>query len=313
MKISLNVAAELLLQGRVVAVPTETVYGLAASLYHSDAVEQIFTLKGRPANNPLIVHLAEQTQIQQFVKELPPHFDKLAQCLWPGPLTLVIPVDIQQIPEKARAGLPTAAFRVPQHPLARQLLHQTGPLVMPSANISGKPSATQRAHIETDFGCDFPVLDGGVCQRGLESTILHYSQDRWQMIRLGALAPENFAPILGYEPRFCLSTDAKMPLCPGQMYRHYAPNSKLILSTSFPEGIEGVLLGFNDRSYPSSFRLWSLGSSSDPEQVAGSLYEMLRRLDHEGIAMAWVDMNFSKEGLWNTIAERLQKASTSQY
>src|SRR5262245_4612508 len=142
MHISLEEAASALKSGLVVAVPTETVYGLAASIDFPDAIEDIFRLKGRPSNNPLIVHVASAKEIAFYVTQQPPQFLKLASAFWPGPLTVVLPVDQVRIPSVARAGLPTAAFRVPNHPLTRELLEITGPLVMPSANLSGKPSAT---------------------------------------------------------------------------------------------------------------------------------------------------------------------------
>ncbi len=235
MRVTLTEAYQLLAEGYVVAVPTETVYGLAASFVKPAAVDQIFALKRRPSNNPLIVHLANLTQLAEYVSTLPKGTIELAQAFWPGPLTLTLPCNLQNVPSRIRAGLPTAAFRVPNHPFTLELLALTGPLVMPSANLSGRPSSTCRKHVEEDFGTDFPVLDGDLCSHGVESTILHHSGECWQVIRLGALAPEAFAPIIGYIPQFAMASKDQGPLCPGQLYRHYSPRAQLMLSTSLTD------------------------------------------------------------------------------
>lgn len=313
MQVTLEQACDLLKAGLVIAVPTETVYGLAASIDFSDAIEGIFRLKGRPADNPLIVHAASAEEVSKYVSEIPPHFELLASSFWPGPMTLVLPAVEESVPAVARAGLPTAAFRVPAHPLTLQLLRETGPLVMPSANLSGKPSATSVQHVEDDFGSGFSVLDGGNCQKGMESTILCWKESEWTIIRLGALPPEVFVPVLGYLPKVNLGGNGQQdkPLCPGQLYRHYAPQAKLLLSEAVPQEAQGALVGFSDRAYPDGCRLYSLGSSTNPEAAAHQLYAVLRQLDADGIKEACVDMDFPAQGLWMTLRERLQKASKS--
>lgn len=314
MRISLDKAAELLNAGKVIGVPTETVYGLAASLNHPQAIADIFSLKGRPSNNPLIVHLSGPEQLKKYAQTLPPAALQLAQAFWPGPLTLVVPVVLETVPALARAGLPTAAFRVPAHPVAQELLKRTGPLLMPSANLSGRPSATCVEHVEEDFGMDFPVLDGGVCQQGLESTILAWQDHAWVVVRQGALTPEVFGKVLEYVPKI-INIDSRgvaTPLCPGQMYRHYAPKAQLNLVSQVPEGAQGVVLGFDDRLYPTGLRLFSLGNSHDPASAAHRLYAVLRELDQQGIPEAWVDMDFPDNGLWLTLKERLSKAAKAK-
>lgn len=311
MRIDLQQAIDLLRNGKVVGVPTETVYGLAASLSHPQAISEIFTLKGRPSNNPLIIHLQEGSQVIPFADTLPKGFDLLARHFWPGPLTLVIPVKEDTVPKKARAGLPTAAFRVPAHPVTRMLLEQTGPLVMPSANLSGKPSATSPEHVEEDFGQAFPVLHGGHCDKGVESTILYFDGKQWEIIRQGALPSEAFKELLGYSPPIASKAENGKPLCPGQLYRHYAPKAKLKLTKEFAPGMKGVVVGFEGRRYPAECRVMTLGPLSDPEKVAEHLYTALRRLDNENVSAAWVDIDFPAHGLWSTIAERLNKASTT--
>lgn len=308
MRITLIEAQERLLNGQVVGVPTETVYGLAASLQHTSAIQKIFTLKGRPSNNPLIVHVADVKEVFSFLQETVADLDILARDFWPGPMTIVLPIKAQLVPGIARAQLPTAAFRIPAHPLALELLKQTGPLVMPSANLSGRPSATHPHHVEHDFGIDFPVLDGGVCHKGLESTILIHRHGKWEIIRQGALGQEKFNLSLGYTPFIC-DAFKENPVCPGQMYRHYAPQAILTLVNSFDSIFEGVIVGFSDRVYPSKCRLFSLGPLADPDLAASNIYSILRQLDVEGIKNAYVDVDFPKTGVLSTLLERLHKAA----
>jgi L-threonylcarbamoyladenylate synthase len=307
MDISLEIACTLLTQGEVVALPTETVYGLAASMAHPDAVAKIFTLKGRPSNNPLIIHVADLEQIYPYAAEIPPHFTELAASFWPGPLTVVLPIHPHLVPEKIRAGLATAAFRIPQHPLALKVLQSVGPLVMPSANLSGKPSATQAAHVEKDFGSHFPVLEGGACRRGLESTILYHMDGQWRIVRLGSLFPEQFEPLLGYKPPV---HQGDKVICPGQLHRHYAPKAQLLINSEFSPAEIGYVLGFSDRNYPDC-KIFSLGKSDQPDKIAENLYEALRALDEAKIQRVWVDNDFPQNGLWLTISERLARASCS--
>jgi L-threonylcarbamoyladenylate synthase len=310
MRISFSQAALALRSGEVVALPTETVYGLAASLEYSAAIEHIFTLKGRPLTNPLIIHVADSQELEPFVSHYPPDFENLAK-IWPGPLTCILPVNPSLIPSLVRAGLPTAGFRVPAHPLTRTLLQVTGPLVMPSANLSGRPSATRPEHIEDDFGKNFPILDGGICQKGVESTIVLYQDPEWVIVRLGALPLESFKSVLGYEPKVMEKIKDAQPLCPGQLYRHYAPRAHLILGEREALTQVSFVLGFKERLYPPEKRVILLGSLHYPEEVAENLYQALRQLDQEGASQAWVDMDFPRQGLWQTIAERLFRAGES--
>ena len=192
---------------------------------------------------------------------------------------------------------------IPPHPVTLQVLQKTGPLVMPSANISGRPSATLPEHVENDFGQTFPVVDGGPCSQGLESTILIYKKDRWVVGRQGGIVLEQFEPVLGYLPKEVLAS--KKPLCPGQLYRHYSPHAKL--QTGQKPTCE-TIVGFSDRVYPFSTTLYSLGKSNQPKEVAYRLYQVLRSLDQQKIQEAWIDMDFPQEGLWLTIRERLLKA-----
>lgn len=306
MKIDVTEAIKLLNAGDVVALPTETVYGLAASIHHPEAISKIFLLKGRPSNNPLILHVNAVDQVLDYAEQIPPSFFDLVESFWPGPLTLVLKVRTEKVPSQARAGLATVAFRMPSHPLVRKILAKTPPLVMPSANLSGSPSATQAAHVETDFGLDFPVLDGGSSKVGLESTILFYQDDQWMIGRRGAIIHENFYPVLGYHP--LIGDTREKPVCPGQMHRHYAPKAKLNLCYA-NMGLTGVVVGFSDKDYPKASKVFHLGTLTRPEQAASKLYAIFRQLDEEKITQVNVDMAFPRSGLWLTIVERLLKAS----
>lgn len=306
MRLNLEQAAARILKGEVVAIPTETVYGLAAKFDMPAAVQKVYELKDRPPENPLIIHVQDSASIYPFVDQVPEGFDLLAKKFWPGPLTLVVPIKKNCIVASVRAGLSTQAFRVPDHPATRALLRMTGPLVAPSANLSGNPSTVDPIQVEHDFGSDFPVLDGGRCREGIESTILVFKEGSWQVGRLGAIPQEAFYRYLGYLPK--LAKVNETPLCPGQSFRHYAPKAKL----HFGEDLQKapVIIGFSDRKYPPHATLFSLGHSTLPLEAAYSLYTVLRELDQKGIPEAWIDAEIPQVGLWNTIIERLKKASS---
>ncbi|MGA8164785.1 MAG: L-threonylcarbamoyladenylate synthase [Waddliaceae bacterium] len=307
MRVTLKQACALVKQGKIVAIPTETVYGLAASLSHSEAIEEIYERKGRPKNKPLTIHLAYRTQVENYAAVIPKDFDRLAGAFWPGPLTLILPAKKECVAPIVRGGLDTIAFRIPDHPLARQVLVDCGPLAVPSANRSGKFSATTAEHVEEDFGKNFPVLDGGACAKGVESTILTYCRKRWHILRLGVLSPEAFAPVLGYIPKAMPPPDKDAEIIDSkQEEKDRVPLTTLILDEEvLPQSI-GVVVGFSDRTYPPSCRVFSLGVSTDPAGVAKHLYEVLHRLDLERVGKAWIDTDFPQGGLWMTVLERLR-------
>lgn len=311
MHISIEDAAQLLLeQHQVVAIPTETVYGLAAPLSNTVSIQKIFQIKNRPSNNPLIVHFANYEQAQPYLINEPPLFRELTGNFWPGSLTLISPCKLDLVPEIVRAGLTTMACRVPAHPLAQQLIQRVGPLVAPSANPSGSPSATRPEHVESDFGQNFPVINGGECQQGLESTILHFIDNKWAIARLGAITDIELEKVLGYKPIYLSSsTSTSKPICPGQMYRHYAPKCALRLFKGEPSEIMEYILGFAEKNYPKQAEVTYLGSLHNPFQIAHNLYHVLRMLDQRGIKEIWVDMNIPKGKLWDTLRERIKKAS----
>lgn len=304
MRIDSRQAIRTLLSGGVVALPTETVYGLAASLRFPEAIKKVFTLKGRPSDNPLIIHIGEVDQLSLYVNAFPPQFEKLAQTFWPGPLTIVLEADQRKVPEIVRAGLSTVAIRVPDHEETRKILMETGALVMPSANISGRPSSTTAQHVIDDFGEALPVVEGGSCQQGLESTILIYLDSKWVIARQGSVTADAIAEVIGYSP--VIGGAVSKPICPGQLYKHYSPKALL---KPLKEGVNGVVVGFSDRKYPNSTGVYTLGRLSEPQKVAENLYAILRKLDADNVPIAYIDWNFPDKGLWTTIRERLRKAS----
>lgn len=220
-------AAQLLRDGKVVAFPTETVYGLGALLSCPEAVHRVYAAKKRPSDNPLIAHISDFYQIDKIARDLPPLFFKLARAFWPGPLTIVLPKH-PSVPSLPCAGLDTIAVRMPRHPIALKLIRAVGePLVAPSANISGRPSPTQAAHVLHDFKKTIAgVLDGGPCIEGLESTVVALLPDL-QILRPGAITAEQLRAIAPIK-----ETSISLNVSPGTRHRHYAPKTPLKLCLS---------------------------------------------------------------------------------
>lgn len=227
-KCNINQAAELIQNGELVAFPTETVYGLGASVFQPDAIRKIYTAKGRPQDNPLIVHISSLKQLPLIVKEIPEEFYLLAQNFFPGPLTIVLPKQ-EAVPDLVSASLPTIGVRMPAHPLARRLIERVGvPLVAPSANLSGKPSSTTAEHVWEDFGGKIGgILDGGPCQYGIESTVITLVPQP-TILRPGSITQQQLERVLG-RPFARACNHAEKPLSPGMKYRHYAPAAKIRL------------------------------------------------------------------------------------
>lgn len=227
--ISLEKAAALLKAGGVVAFPTETVYGLGADAWNPDAVAQIFTLKGRPPDNPLIVHVSSLGMVDKLAAEVNEDALRLMAEFWPGPLALIFPKRAEVL-DIVTAGLNTVAVRMPDHPVPLRLIHETGPLAAPSANTSGRPSPTRSDHVVQDFEDRVPVLEGGVCQYGLESTVLDLSEKPYTILRPGHITQSAIEHILGMPVRVTRqtqerSTDELAPKSPGMKYSHYAPDA----------------------------------------------------------------------------------------
>ncbi len=219
-------AAALLREGEVIAFPTETVYGLGAPIYDEKAIAKIFAMKRRPADNPLIAHVSSIEQAEEIAKHLPKEFYILAKTFWPGPLSLLVEAN-EKVPSIAIAGLRTIAIRMPAHDAALKLIELTGPLVAPSANVSGKPSSTTIEHVQHDFERVLAAaIDGGPCTNGLESTVLDlYTDQAPRILRPGSITREQIEKVLGRH----LNKDdnEERSICPGKKYRHYAPEAPI--------------------------------------------------------------------------------------
>jgi L-threonylcarbamoyladenylate synthase len=221
-------AAEIIKSGGVVAFPTETVYGLGANAYDEQAVKKIFELKGRPQDNPLIVHISKKQDVYIVAREVPEKAKVLIREFWPGPLTLVLPKN-PSIPDIVTAGLDTVAVRMPDHPIALKLIRLSGvPIAAPSANISGKPSATQPEHIKKYFGEKVFLIEGKV-KIGIESTVLDLTEDVPKILRPGAITKEMIERKIGKVELVEYKKADFIPKSPGLKYRHYTPDAELIL------------------------------------------------------------------------------------
>ena len=303
MSANLSSALSALRAGKLVGMPTETVYGLAGDATNPKAVAAIYALKQRPSFNPLIAHIASIEMAQDHARFSPTAL-KLSRAFWPGPMTLVLPVsDTNTVCDLARAGLETQALRWPRHELAQQLISSFGkPIVAPSANKSGKVSPTQPEHVREEFGDELPIiLDGGPSVLGLESTVLFVEDDKVTLLRPGSLARRDIEALVG--PIQSALHDDTAPKSPGMLSRHYAPKAKLRLNATSPEADE-TYLGFG-RSFDHGPH--SLSRSGDLQEAASNLYAMLRSLDEisDKIAIAPIP----DEGLGEAINDRLKRAS----
>ncbi|WP_405403296.1 L-threonylcarbamoyladenylate synthase [Paracoccus sp. Ld10] len=296
-------AARLLAQGCCVAMPTETVYGLAADARDGSAVARIYQAKGRPSFNPLIVHVADLAAAQRLA-DLPPQALTLARAFWPGALTLVVPLRADAgIAGLVTAGLDTIGIRVPAHPVAQALLRTSGaPLAAPSANASGRISPTTADHVlDPDGGLDgriAAVLDGGACAVGVESTIIGWQDGRAMLLRPGGIPTDAIAATLG-QPLATHQADPSAPNAPGQLSSHYAPQSTLRLNADPAPGETHLAFGT-----PGPF---SLSDTGDLTQAAARLFDLLRRADALGrpISVARIP----DHGLGQAINDRLRRAA----
>lgn len=295
-------AAALLKTGRLVAIPTETVYGLGADARNDTAVRAIFAAKGRPAYNPLIVHVPSLSMAQKLA-ELPETALRLAEAFWPGPLTVVVPLRPGHgLAPEVTAGLQTVALRLPAHPVARALLEEfQGPIAAPSANLSGRISPTCTDHVLTGLGDRIAaVLDGGSCSVGIESTILGFHKTHPVLLRAGGIRSEALEEALGMNLAL-LSSDTIT--APGQMRSHYAPRARLRLNVSSPRS-EEVWIGFGPGCSGAEF---SLSPTADLNEAAMRLFAVLHDADSTGrdIAVAPVP----DHGLGAAINDRLRRAA----
>ena len=294
--ITVQEAAERIRAGEVVAFPTETVYGLGASALDAAAVARIYELKGRPATSPLIVHAASIEMARTLVTEWPPEAEKLVRRYWPGSLTLVLPKS-SAIPGIVTAGLPTVGVRVPNHPLALALIREAGvPIAAPSANRFTGLSATTAEHVREAFGDAVPVLDGGPCQVGIESTVVSISARRITLLRPGMISIEDV------ERASAPSADTAHP-APGMHPRHYSPRTPLVLSKD-PDP-RGAYVWIHLPGHAAH----SVQMPSTPEAYAARLYSVLHELDREGWPVIRVEPPPDTVE-WAAVRDRLQRAAS---
>ena len=308
---ALTAAVAALRRGELVAMPTETVYGLAADAGNGEAVARIFAAKGRPSFNPLIAHAADLAGAERLAL-FDPLSRRLAEAFWPGPLTLVLPKRPgAPISDLATAGLDTLALRVPAHPAAHALIASFGgPLVAPSANRSGHVSATTAAHVEADLGAGVAViLDAGPSEVGVESTILQVVGDDMFLLRAGGVPRAAIEALAGRQIRSRERGEGEAPTAPGQLLSHYAPESALRLDAAEVHPGE-ALLAFGPSLPPGAedaAAILNLSERGDPVEAAARLFSALRELD--GKARTIAVMPIPRTGLGEAITDRLQRAA----
>ncbi|MDX2288983.1 MAG: L-threonylcarbamoyladenylate synthase [Hyphomicrobiaceae bacterium] len=302
-------AGERLRAGGLVAFPTETVYGLGADATNGRAVAAIYTAKGRPRFNPLIVHVADLDSARALAVFCP-RAERIAAAFWPGAVTLVLPRRTEAtVADLVTAGLETIAVRVPAHRLALALLAATGrPLAAPSANRSGRISPTTAAHVASDLGERVDViLDGGPCAIGVESAIVDLSGDRPALLRPGGIAGGAIETVLGERLDRMVKVDPQRPVAPGQLESHYAPAARVRLQASVAFPGEG-LLAFGSDEPAHGGPVVNLSPGGDLAEAAANLFGALRRLDATGVAGIAV-VAIPSEGLGEAINDRLLRAA----
>lgn len=326
-------AAEIIAQGGLVAFPTETVYGLGADALHPEASMKIYAAKGRPSDNPLIVHIAKFEDLESIAKEVPEQARKLADAFWPGPLTMIVWKN-DKVPYETTGGMDTVAIRMPNHPVALELIRQSGCLIAaPSANTSGKPSPTEAAHVKKDLDGKIPmILDGGAVGIGIESTIIDLTEDTPMILRPGYITQQMLEDVLGEEvkvdPGIIASDSLKKPKAPGMKYKHYAPKADLTLvdgeSAKVMDKINelvkeqqqqgkkvGVIATDETADFYQADIVTSIGARADEDAIAQHLYKILRAFDDSEVDVIYSE-SFATPRIGQAIMNRLLKAAGHQ-
>ncbi|PYZ96096.1 threonylcarbamoyl-AMP synthase [Alteribacter lacisalsi] len=318
-------AAALLRKNETVAFPTETVYGLGGNALSGEAIARIFKAKGRPADNPLIAHVADKEDIYRYTEDVNEKAEQLIDAFWPGPLTLIFPHN-GSLSEAVTAGLPTVAIRMPGHPLALALIRKAGvPVAAPSANTSGRPSPTSAAHVRVDLdGKIAAVVDGGATGVGLESTVVDCSGDIPVILRPGGITKEQLEEVIGpVEVDPALAAETAAPRSPGMKYTHYAPNAALTVVEGsdrfFQEQIDeaarsgrrvGILVPEEKAGrYTGAAEQVVCGSSHDLRTVARDLYAGLRAFDLSGRSDVIFAAAVPETDIGQAVMNRLRKAA----
>jgi L-threonylcarbamoyladenylate synthase len=313
-------AVELLHAGDLVAFPTETVYGLGADASNPSAVAKIFAAKGRPADHPLIVHLAGHDAVDHWAEEVPAYAWELMETFWPGPLTLILKKQ-SWVPDAVTGGQDTVGLRVPGHPVALELLRRFaavgghGGIAAPSANRFGRISPTTAAHVQEELGQSVPlILDGGACAVGIESTIIDCSRGEPVVLRPGHISPEHLGAVFGRQPR--IETAAGAPRVSGSLAAHYAPQTPMRLITSDRlldfinaqrhKGDHCGVIGHSQPPHAGMPHVWRM-MPADPVGYAHDLYAALREMDHAGVSLIVVEA-LPEQSAWAAVADRLRRA-----
>ena len=310
---NLNSAANSILNGGVVAFPTETVYGLGALASNNEAINRVYEIKKRPKNNPLIVHIHSFKAIVSIVKYIPDYAYKLTEKFWPGPLTLVLPYKTSgKINARARANLDTVAIRIPNNPITLKLLKKINlPIIAPSANLSQHLSPTKATHVLKDLGSRLDplkdmILDGGECNLGIESTVVDVTSDVPIILRLGGINSSVISKTLNIEVKIQKNFREKMKN-PGMMKKHYSPKTELRLNAEMP--IHGeVWLGFGKEIKKHDVKSKNLSVKGNIEEAAVNLYSMLRELD-EHMAQRIAVAKIPNQGIGEAINDRLKRGA----
>lgn len=317
-------AAELIKHGELVAIPTETVYGLGADGLNEAAVAKIFEAKGRPQDNPLILHICGAEQIELFCHHIPQKAYDLAEAFWPGPLTMVLPAR-NIVPRRTTGGLDTVAVRCPDNAVTRQIIRLSGvPIAAPSANLSGKPSTTTAQHVLHDHdGKIAAIIDGGPCRVGVESTIIDLTEERPRLLRPGGITPEQLIDILGdlvVDKAVTAQIDKDAVVkAPGMKYRHYAPSEPVVIvSGSREKAAEYIRSHFTpgDRvlCFQEELPLYagcsplSYGQEADVNTLSAGLFAALRELDDPTIHQVYARCPVGG-GVAYAVQNRLKKAA----
>lgn len=322
-------AGEILRMGGLVAFPTETVYGLGGDAMNREACSKIYAAKGRPSDNPLIVHIGRFEDIYQIVSKLPEAAIRVSEAFWPGPLTMILPKG-KKVPYEVTGGLETVAVRFPSHPMARKLIIYAGGFVAaPSANASGRPSPTTGEHVVEDMnGRIEMIVDGGQVGIGVESTILDLTVEPPRILRPGYITQEMLEALLGKvdaDVTMMQDNSGEVPKAPGMKYRHYAPMGKLMIVEGNPRDVGTYINGqvFLDKQAGEKTGVLGteeqlhqyqadvikcIGSREDEEAVARNLFAALREFDQEKVTKIYAE-SFSTQGLGQAIMNRLLKAA----
>lgn len=323
-------AGKLIAEGELVAFPTETVYGLGGDALDPDASRKIYAAKGRPSDNPLIVHIADFDDMKRVAREVPEQAKKLADAFWPGPLTMIV-WKSDAVPEATTGGMQTVAVRMPNHPVALELIRRSGCLIAaPSANTSGRPSPTEAQHVAEDLsGKIAMILDGGPVGIGIESTIIDLTEEKPMILRPGYITPEMLSEVLQEEvvidPGIIAADDTRKPKAPGMKYKHYAPKAEMIIVDGAQDAVihkineltaakrvEGkkvaVIATDETKDRYDAQVILSMGKRADEDAIAQHLYKILRECDELDVGEIYSEC-FQTPRIGQAIMNRLLKAA----